>query len=147
MEQISGKMARREEFSLSLSERRRRTFSSSFKKDKVRKLELGLVKVSELSKLYQVSTTAIYRWMDKYGSEKQGERLVLQSDSDEKELLLLKSKLADLERLVGQKQVEIEFYKKMVELAESHYNIEIKKNFSTPPSGGSGFTENDTASV
>lgn len=140
-------MATREEFQMSLSERRRRTFSSTFKKDKVRKLELGLVKVSELCKLYQVSATSVYRWIDAYGTEKQPERLVMQTASDEKALLELKTRMAELERLVGQKQIEIEFYKKMVDLAENHYDIDIKKNFSTPPSGTSGCTESNTPSV
>ena len=43
-----------------------------------------------------------------------------------KELL---ERVADLERMVGQKQVELEFYKKMIDLAQEHYGIEIKKTF------------------
>lgn len=140
-------MAKRQEFKMSISERRRRTFSTSFKKDKVRKIELGLVRVSELCKLYEVSAPAVYRWINIYGTQKQPERLVMQTASDEKALLELKAKLAELERLIGQKQIEIEFYKKMVDLAEDHYDIDIKKNFSTPPSDTSGCNENNTPSA
>lgn len=140
-------MAKRQEFKMPISERRRRTFSTSFKKDKVRKIELGLVRVSELCKLYEVSATAVYRWINIYGTQKQPERLVMQTASDEKALLELKAKLAELERLIGQKQIEIEFYKKMVDLAEDHYDIDIKKNFSTPPSDTSGCNENNTPSA
>lgn len=140
-------MANREDFKMPLAERRRRTFSTSFKKEKVRKIELGLVKISELCKLYDVSSTAIYKWINAYGTQKQPERLVMQTASDEKALLELKAKLAELERLIGQKQIEIEFYKKMVDLAEDHYDIDIKKNFSTPPSDTSGRTENNTPSA
>jgi transposase-like protein len=140
-------MAKREDFKMPLAERRRRTFSTSFKKEKVRKIELGLVKISELCKLYEVSATAIYKWINLYGTQKQPERLVMQTASDEKALLELKAKLAELERLLGQKQIEIEFYKKMVDVAEDHYDIDIKKNFSTQLSGTSGCTENNTPSA
>lgn len=140
-------MAKRDDFQMSQSERQRRTFSSAFKKEKVRKIELGLVKVSEICKLYQVSEASVYRWLDIFGTQKKPERLVMQADSDEKALLLLKSKVAELERLLGQKQIEIEFYKKMVDLAENHYDIDIKKNFSTPPSDTSGCSENNIPSV
>lgn len=137
-------MAKRLEFQMTVSERRRRTFSNAFKKDKVRKLELGLVKVSELCKLYEVSAPSVYKWINTYGTQKQPERLVMQTSSDEQALLELKSRLAELERLIGQKQIEIEFYKKMVDLAEDHYGIDIKKNFSTPPLDTFGSTESNT---
>jgi transposase-like protein len=140
-------MAKREDFTMTTSERKRRTFSKSFKQEKVRKIEMGLLKVSEVCKMYQVSPTAVYKWQSIYGTEKRPERLVMETDSDSKALLAMRAKLAELERLVGQKQIEIEFYKKMVEVAEDHYDIDIKKNFSTPPSGDSGSNENNTASV
>ena len=38
----------------------------------------------------------------------------------------LKKRLAELERLLEQKQIEMEFYKKMIDLAEEHYGVEIK---------------------
>ena len=42
-------------------------------------------------------------------------------------------KIAELEQLVGQKQVVIEFQNKMIELAELEYNIDIKKKLETRP--------------
>ncbi len=53
----------------------------------------------------------------------------MQSASDEKAILELKTKLAELEQLIGQKQIEVEFYKKMVDMAEDDYDIDIKKTF------------------
>ena len=35
--------------------------------------------------------------------------------------------MADLERIVGQKQIVIDFQEKMIELAEQEYNVDIKK--------------------
>lgn len=60
-------MARRENFKLSLSERRRRTFSESFKIKKVQEIETGITKVSEICKAYEVSDVSVYNWLNKYG--------------------------------------------------------------------------------
>lgn len=138
-------MATRDQFSLTLAERRRRTFSDTFKRDKVREIEVGLVSVTELSKQYGVSDTAIYYWIRKFGVEKKTpERLIIESISDTRALKELKERIAELERLVGQKQIEVEYYRKMIDLAQEHYGIAIKKNYSTQPCDTSGSDEKNT---
>lgn len=132
-------MARREQFSMSESERRIRRFSDNFKKEKVRELELGLVSVLDLRRQYQVSDMSIRRWMAKFGSMKaKKERLIVESQSDTVQLLELKKKVAELERIVGQKQLLIDFQQKMIELAEEEYRVDIKKKFSGDQSSTSG---------
>ena len=141
-------MAKRDQFSLTLSERRRRTFSETFKREKVREIELGLVRVAELSKQYQLSRTAIYSWIHKFGSESnKTERIIVETMSDTRALKELKERVAELERMVGQKQIEVEYYKKMIDLAQDHYGIAIKKNYSTQPCDTSGSDEKNTPSV
>jgi transposase len=98
-----------------------------------------MTKVSEIVKEYRVSYTSVYRWIQKYGTmKKKPPRLIVESESDTKKLLELKKRVAELERLVGQKQILIDFKDKMIELAEEHYNIDIKKNFSTLSSSDAG---------
>ena len=46
-------MATREKFTMTIAERRQRHFSDSFKIQKVRELEIGKTKVSELCKQYE----------------------------------------------------------------------------------------------
>lgn len=124
-------MAKREEFSLSLEQRRRRSFSESFRKEKVRELELGLTSPTELKNAYEVSYSTIYRWIYKFGSMKsKKEKLVIEVESDSVRLVELKKRIAELERAVGQKQIMIDFQQKMIELAEDEYGIDIKKKFS-----------------
>lgn len=127
-------MARRNEFTMSVSERRQRTFSENFKKEKVREIELGICKVSQISKQYEVSVVNVYRWMAKFGTMKgKKERMIVESLSDTVQLLELKKKIAELERIVGQKQILIDFKDKMIELAEEQYGIDIKKKFLPDP--------------
>jgi len=141
-------MARIEEFKMSVSERRRRRFSDEFKQKKVREIEIGKTKVSEISKQYQVTATNVYRWISKYGTMKEKEeRLIVESQSDTRELLSLKEKVAELEQIIGQKQVQLDFKDKMIEIAEEKYGIDIKKKHSTSQSNTSGKTDKNTGLV
>lgn len=135
-------MATKQSFSLSLAERRKRIFSEEFKRQKVREIEQRQTSVSEVSKLYQVRANNVYKWIDKYSKKQEkGIRLVVEMESDSKKLLALQAKIAELERLVGQKQVIIEFQDKMIEIAEQEYQIDIKKKFESKPSSSSGSIE------
>jgi len=141
-------MATRNQFKMSISERRSRTFSESFKIKKVREIELGRTKVSEVCKEYEVSSTSIYSWLQNYGIMKnKKERIIVESQSDTQQLIALKKKIAELERIVGQKQILLEFKDKMIDLAEQTYGVDIKKKFSTKPSNTSGSDENNTPST
>ena len=141
-------MATRNQFKMSTSERRSRTFSEDFKIKKVREIEQGRTKVSEICKQYEVSDVSVYRWLQNYGTMKnKKERMIVESQSDTQQLIALKKKIAELERIVGQKQVLIEFKDKMIDLAEQTYGVDIKKKFSTKPSNTSGSDENNTPSA
>lgn len=133
---------------MSVSERQRRQFSKSFKIQKVREVELGMTKISEICKEYEVSDNAVRKWLHKYGlMSKKKERLIVESESDTKQLLELKRKVAELERLVGQKQIMLEFKDKMIDIAEEMYGVDIKKKLSTELSKRSGKSENSTPTV
>jgi len=116
---------------LSKAERHRRTFSTTFKKKKVKDIELGKVKISEICKVYQVSSVSVYRWINKFGSISKPERIIVESKSDTQKILALKKRIAELERLVGQKEIQLTFKDKMIDIAEEKFGIEIKKKPST----------------
>ena len=69
---------------------------------------------------------------------KKKERLIVETESDTLKIIELQKRVAELERIVGQKQIEIDFKDKMIDLAEEIYQVDIKKKFSTQPSNGSG---------
>ena len=124
-------MSEKQILGLSRTERQRRRFSESFKKKKVKDIELGKVKVSEISKAYQVTPAAVYKWINNFGSITKPERIIVESKSDTQKILALKKRIAELERLVGQKEIEIVFKDKMIDIAEDKFGIEIKKKAST----------------
>lgn len=138
-------MAIREQFSLTKQERQNRYFSEGFKRSKVLEIEKGLLRVSELAREYELTRTAIYKWINRYSRmHKKKERMIIESDSDTKKLQLMKEKIRELERIIGQKQILIDFQQKVIELAEDEYKIDIKKKFGEKPSSGIGTTDNNT---
>jgi transposase-like protein len=134
-------MAQRSEFNLAIKERQMRCFSEEFKRQKVRELEQKITTIPEIVRQYEVSKGAVRKWLIKYSTSYiVGIRTIVESESDTKKLLELQKKIAALERLVGQKQIQIDFTNKMIELAEEHYGIDIKKKFESKLSSGSGDT-------
>ena len=72
--------------------RKIRQFSTEFKKEKVRQIDEGKITVLQLSRIYEVSATAVYKWVRKYSRYAgQNEKVVVQKESEQaKTLLLLK---------------------------------------------------------
>ena len=136
-------MATRQQFRQSTEERRRRTFSDEFKRKKVAEIDQKISTVSEVAKQYDVRLGNVEKWVKKFTTKPMhGVRVVVESESDTRKLIELRAKIADLERIIGQKQVQIEFKDKMIELAEETYQVDIKKKFATKPSSGTGTTGN-----
>jgi transposase len=112
--------------------RKVREFSVEFKKEKVKQIDEGKVTVTQLSRIYEVSTTAVYKWVRKYSRYAgQHEKVVVQKDSEQAKTERLLKKVSDLERLVGQKQVEVEYLKKVIEFGSELTETDIKKKFES----------------
>jgi transposase len=138
-------MARLENFNLEKRNRNSRYFSRDFKKQKVRDLEKNLVTIAEICKEYEVSRTSVNKWIYTYSAKvKKGERQVVERKSDTRKIAELKQRIKDLELIIGQKQLKIDFQEKMIEIAEEKYQIDIKKKLDFKPSYGTGATGKDT---
>jgi transposase-like protein len=138
-------MAKLQDFSKETSNRVNRYFSESFKRKKVREIEKNISTVREVCREYEVSKTAVYKWLDKYSrNRKRGVKQVVELMSDTRKLQDLKARIRELEQMLGQKQFEIEFKDKMIDIAEEMYDIDIKKKLGSKPLPGSGSTGNNT---
>jgi transposase len=138
-------MATRSDFSKSLPVRTVRFFSDSFKRAKVQEIERNLTTVLEISREYEVTKAAVYKWLYKYSLHRKRQiRQIIEPMSDTRKIQELKAKIKELEQLVGQKQIQIEFKEKMIEIAEQMYKIDIKKKLGGKLSSGSGLNEKNT---
>jgi transposase len=118
---------------------KRRIFSESFKKERVKEYESGKLTVLEISRLYGIAFQTVYKWIYKHsGYNRKGLRIVEHKDSYTNRVKELQDRIKELERIIGQKQINIDYLEKMIELAKKELGIDIKKNFGTPQSNGSG---------
>lgn len=118
-----------------------RSFSDKFKKDIVRKVERNELTVSEVAMDYEISRSSVYNWVYKYSNlYKKGLKQVIEPMSRSNKIKDLQSRIKELEQIVGQKQIQLDYFKKLIEISENDYNIDIIKKKDSRPSSGSGKT-------
>ena len=138
-------MAKRQQFKESIDERRRRVFSEEFKRKKVREIEQKITTIAEVSREYEVRASNVSKWLTQYSTNRmKSVRTIVESESDTRKLFDMQQKIAELERVIGQKQLLIDFQAKMMELAEQEYGIDIKKKFERKPLSGTGSIGNNS---
>jgi transposase-like protein len=122
--------------------RKHRRYSEDFKKSIVASFDMVEFSVGEFEKLFGIRNASIYSWVYKYSNfNEKGLRIVEMENSSQHKLEELAKKVKELEQIVGQKQIAIDYLEKMIELAKTDLNIDIKKNYSLPLSAGSNLTK------
>jgi transposase-like protein len=122
----------------------KRQFSEEFRKSKVKELVEKQISIGQLSRIYGVSRTAVYKWLYKYSVHHQRKTtLVVEMESESYKTKRLQQQVAELERIIGQKQLEIDFLNKMLEIGSEELGFDLKKNFSTKLSNGTDATAKD----
>ena len=118
-----------------------RKFTEDFKRQVVKEYESGTFSVRQLGRLYGLANQQIYSWIYKFSIfNEKGYRIVEAKDSSAVKLKEMEERIKELERSIGQKQIKIDFLEKMIDIAKSDLDIEIKKNYDTSQSAGSGKT-------
>ena len=118
-----------------------RKFTEDFKRQVVKEYESGTFSVRQLGRLYGLANQQIYNWIYKFSTfNEKGYRIVEAKDSSANKLKEMEERIKELERSIGQKQIKIDFLEKMIDIAKTDLNIDIKKNYDTSQSAGSGKT-------
>ena len=122
-------------------ERQNRFFNETFKRSNVSEIERNILSIAELCREYHVTRSVVYKWIYKYSlMRKQENKQVIEPESETRKVLLLKQEVSELQRVIGEKQLKMDFLEKVIELAEKEYGLDIKKKFTTKPSFGTGQT-------
>lgn len=120
---------------------KQRKYSEEFKKSIVNDFESGKFSILQLERLHKLSNQSIYNWIYKYSrSNEQGQRIVEMKDSSTQKLKALEQQIKELEQTVGKKQIQIDYLEKMIDIAKTELDVDIKKNSNTPQSSGSSTT-------
>lgn len=117
---------------------KRRHFTEDFKRQVVKEFESGKFSVLQLGKLYKIERAVLYRWIYKFSNfNEKGYRIVEKSKSSSDKLKDYQKRIAELERALGSKQIQIDYLETMIDVAKDELGIDIKKNSNTPQLGGS----------
>lgn len=120
---------------------KQRQYSEEFKKSIVNDFESGKFSVLQLERLHKIKCQIIYNWIYKYSQHNErGQRIIEMKDSSTQKLKALEQRIKELEQTVGKKQIQIDYLEKMIDIAKSELDIDIKKNSNTPQSSGSAAT-------
>lgn len=105
--------------------KKQRKFSESFKKAIVKDFESGKFSVLQLTRIHHISYQTVYNWIYKYSQyNEKGYRVIEMKASSTHKLKALEQKIKELERIVGQKQIMIEYLEKMIEQANEELHID-----------------------
>ncbi len=108
----------------------KKVFSESLKRKKIRDLDLGLIGPSELSRQLNVSLTSIYNWRKKYSiNYRKQVRVVVEEKSITMKAKQLREEIRLLRERLGEKQIENELYKEMLDLIAKDYGININEKY------------------
>lgn len=115
-----------------------RTFSEAFRRERVKEIEQGMLSVSDVCHLYGMSPTTVYRWLHRYSRKFPSHvRVVVEVESEQHRTRMLLERVAELERIIGQKQLAIEVLQEYLALAEETLGPDWKKKVGTSSSAGS----------
>ena len=125
--------------------RKQRYFSDAFKRTKVEELVTKQVTIGDLCKLYGVNSSTVYRWLYKYSPHhSKGTNQVVEMESEAAKTFALRQRVAELEQVIGRKQLTIDFLEKLIELASQDVGYDLKKKYEHKPLSGLDETEINT---
>lgn len=108
-----------------------RVFSEDVRRQVVKDIEQGKYSVREITRELSVSTTTVYRWLNKYSKFlKSGKRIVVEHKSEASKSKKLEQQNQELLAIIGRMQIEKEFAERIIKEAGDHYGIDLKKSFA-----------------
>ncbi|HRI27237.1 MAG TPA: transposase [Chitinophagales bacterium] len=111
-----------------------RIFSEELKRRIIQDLDTKVITISQIVAQYEVSRASVYKWRYLYSKQFQKQtKMVVQMESEATKTLKLNQRVAELERVIGQKQLEIDYLNKLIELAGKDFGVDLKKNLEPKP--------------
>lgn len=109
-----------------------RRFSETFKRERVAAIEAKQITIAQTTRVYGISATSLYKWIYRYSDRTKGTRVVIEMESEGKKIEGLLQRIAELERIVGQKQMALDIAEKTIEVASEEVGFDLKKKYAPP---------------
>lgn len=106
-----------------------RHFSKEFKKEKVSLLLAKKISIRDVVSTYKVSSTAVYRWLHKFGNVDKTERIVIEKISEQAKTQELLKYIHKLESEVGRLHLENVLQSKIIDCGSEILGEDLKKKY------------------
>lgn len=112
-----------------------KSYSEAFKLKVVSEIERGRFSVVEAGRVYDIKGgNTIYQWLRKYGKDSLIQKTVLVKTKNESDKIRqLEKEKRELESALAKTQIKLLAMETLIDVAEAHYKIDIKKNCGVPP--------------
>lgn len=108
----------------------KRRYSTEFRQARVKDFERGTFSVGQLSRLYGMHPQTLYNWIYKYSDMPKKNAIIVEvPDSQTAKVKELERRLAEAERALGQKQIQLDYERCKLEYLEST-GVDVKKKLS-----------------
>jgi len=108
-------------------------YSESFKKGIIREVTAGLLTKAEARRKYDIpGSSTIIGWIRKFDGKTTDYRRIMDYKKSDKEALI--KRIRELERKLEDEQIRSEGLSKMIDIAEEHLKITIRKKSATKQS-------------
>jgi transposase-like protein len=111
-------------------------YSVAFKQKVIREIETGQISsVCEAQRIYDIrGNGTIQKWIRKLGKNELIGKVVRVEMKEEKDKLKsLEQEKRQLERALAQAHIKVVALESLIEVAEEHYGVDFKKNFTAKP--------------
>ena len=109
-----------------------RHFSVEFKEQIIAQLDAKLTTISDIVRIYEVSAVSVCRWRQQHSKHySKPTKIVVEMESEALKTKALLERNAELERIIGQKQLKIDYLEKLIEIASDDLKIDLKKSTNT----------------
>ena len=113
----------------------RRRYSDGFRRARVKDFENGTFTVLQMSRLYQIGEGTLYNWIRKYSSVPSPQAMIVEvPDSQTEKVKQLEARIAQLERALGRKQIELDYHAELLRVLEESGVAVQKKASDIKPS-------------
>ena len=112
---------------MTTEERKRRRFSSEFRKEQVRLYELGELTIPEICRLHECCYDTVKNWIKKFGTKPYPSSMMVRTGKEVDRLRDLEKENAKLKQIIGEQQVELYYKSKMLDLAKERLGEDFEK--------------------
>jgi transposase len=107
-----------------------RNFSEAFKREKVKLYEEGKLTAIQIQRIYNVSETSVYKWINKFSSLPKGEKVVVQKQSEAEKTLAAMERIKELERALGNAHLKLLYAEEVLLQADKELQTDLKKKYN-----------------